>query len=274
MRGWPEEMWGSRRVRYADAPPVTHHATFEVDDAVLDKAGLTRASLADEIGERRWYHNFDFGDGVVTPGREAQDAKLTALELPDVTGKTVIDIGAYDGYYSFECEKQGAARVVASDHWSWTWPGEDARRNFDLVHSILDSKVEPLLCPVEQLNGEEHGTFDLTLFLGVLYHAPDMLGYLRAVRSVTSGMLVLETLVDGLEIDRPAAIFYPPGAIPGDDSNHWGPNPACVEEMLLKVGFSRVERRSLWLRNQLADLGAKKPSKHLADGRMIFHAWV
>jgi tRNA (mo5U34)-methyltransferase len=142
------------------------------------------------------------------------------------------------------------------------------------VSTVLDSRVEPLEVPVLDLNPADHGTFDVTLFLGVLYHAPDMLGYLAAARSVTSGMLVLETLVDGLDLDQPAAICYPPGTIPGDDSNHWGPNPACVEAMLRRVGFARVERRSLWDRNTLTALGARQASRRLRDGRMVFHAYV
>lgn len=268
-------MLGRRKDPYATpAVPTSRREPFELDEAVLEKAGFSRASLAEEVAERSWFHVFDFGDGFTTPGRDVTEPKLAALELPDLTGKSVIDIGAYDGYFSFECERRGAARVVANDHWSWTWPGEDARRNVELVRTILDSSVEPLEVPVEELDGAQHGTFDVTLFLGVLYHAPDMLGYLQAVRSVTADMLVLETLVDALDFDRPAAVCYPPGTIPNDDSNHWGPNPDCVEAMLRRAGFSRVERRSLWDRNTLAMLGAREPSRRLTDGRMVFHAWV
>jgi tRNA (mo5U34)-methyltransferase len=266
---------GRRKQPYAEPPvPTGEHEPFVLDDDVLDKAGFTRESLADELATRSWFHTFDFGDGLRTSGRDATETKLAALELPDLTGRSVIDIGAYDGYFSFECERRGASRVVANDHWAWTWPGEDARRNFDLVATVLDSQVEPLAVPVEDLNGTEHGTYDVTLFLGVLYHAPDMLGYLATARSLTSDMLVLETLVDALDIDRPAAICYPPGAIPGDDSNHWGPNPGCVEAMLERAGFSRVERRSLWHRNTLAELGVRPRSGRVTDGRMVFHAWV
>jgi tRNA (mo5U34)-methyltransferase len=268
-------MLGRRKDPYAEPPvPTGGSEPFELDDAVLEKAGFSRSSLADEFGTRSWFHVFDFGDGLVTPGRDVTEAKLAALELPDLTGRSVIDIGAYDGYFSFECERRGAARVVANDEPVWVSPIEDARRNFDLVRTILESNVEPLEVPVTGLNGDEHGTFDVTLFLGVLYHAPDMLAYLRAVRSVTADMLVLETLVDGLDVARPAAVFYPTGTFPHDDSNHWGPNPACVEAMLRRVGFTRIERRSLWWRDPLPGLGTGKGPGRLTYGRMVFHAWV
>jgi tRNA (mo5U34)-methyltransferase len=248
------------RQRPASAPALDE--PFELDDGRLAELGFTRESLAEEIGRRSWFHSFDFGGGLGTPGRDVTRRKLVALDLPDLRGRSVIDIGAYDGFFSFEADRRGASRVVACDHWAWTWPGEDARRNFDLVHTILESNVESLQIPAEHLHGDHHGTYDVTLFLGVLYHAPDMLQYLRAVRSVTSGMLVLETVVDALDVNRPMAAFYPRGTFPGDDSNHWGPNPACVEEMLHRVGFDRVERHRLWIRASRR------------RGRMVFHAWV
>jgi tRNA (mo5U34)-methyltransferase len=241
--------------RFVDEP-------FQLDDGRLAALGFTRESLAEEINRRSWFHSFDFGAGLLTPGRDVTRRKLAAIELPDLRSRSVIDIGAYDGFFSFEAERRGARRVVANDHWAWTWPGEDARRNFELVHAILDSRVESLEVPAQHLDGAQHGTYDVTLFLGVLYHAPDMLQYLRAVRSVTDEMLVLETVVDALDVSRPMAAFYPRGTFPGDDSNHWGPNPACVEEMLHRVGFTRVERGGLWIRASRT------------RGRMVFRAWV
>ena len=185
----------------------------------------------------------------------------------------MLDVGTFDGYFAFECERRGAARVVGNDHWVWIWPGGHARGNFELVRALLDSRVEMLDAPVEVLDGDVHGTFDVTLFLGVLYHAPDMLGYLRHVRSVTSGLLVLETLVDALDVERPTAVFYPPGSIPGDDSNHWGPNPACVEAMLHRAGFTHVERKSLWFPDALGTRRGRRSSRRPTNGRMVFHAW-
>jgi tRNA (mo5U34)-methyltransferase len=186
----------------------------------------------------------------------------------------VIDIGAFDGFFTFAAEQRGAAPVVAADHWVWKWPDVDARRNFELLHRVLDSKAEMQIVPVEEMSAEGNGTFDVVLFLGVLYHAPDMLRYLRAVRAVTSDMLVLETLVDCLDIERPVAAFYPPGAFAGDDSNHWGPNPACVEALLNRAGFTRVERKSLWWSDVRSKPAKRRRGNKATNGRMVFHAWV
>src|SRR4051812_14133987 len=64
-----------------------------------------------------WYHAIDLGHGVVTPGTRGWD--FESLQVPSLEGKTVLDIGAWDGYFSFEAERGGAARVVALDHYVW-----------------------------------------------------------------------------------------------------------------------------------------------------------
>ena len=57
-----------------------------------------------------WHHSIDLGDGVVTPGlkgHQYHDAELELLHLPDLEGKSVLDIGTWDGFYAFEA---GTAR--------------------------------------------------------------------------------------------------------------------------------------------------------------------
>ncbi|MBO0727857.1 MAG: DUF1698 domain-containing protein [Acidimicrobiaceae bacterium] len=242
----------------------------------MDPKGMSSDELVKEIGTRKWFHTFDFGNGITTPGVDPTGAKLEALRLPDLKGKSVIDIGAFDGFFSFECERRGASRVVANDHWVWNWPGEDARRNIDLFRKVLDSRIEVLDLPVEDLNPETAGTYDVVLFLGVLYHAPDPIRYLRNVLSITKELAVVETLVDLLDIKQPAAAFYGE-AFNDDASNHWGPNRLAVEAMLKKVGFGRVEYMGIWHKNTRQELDPRAPRPRLGQvlsGRMVFHAYT
>jgi hypothetical protein len=56
-----------------------------------------------------WWHSIDLGHGVVTNGFKSVEVlkrELKALRLPDLRGKTVLDIGAYDGFFSFEAERR------------------------------------------------------------------------------------------------------------------------------------------------------------------------
>src|SRR5262245_24283763 len=69
-----------------------------------------------------WYHSIELAPGIITPGRrpiEAWQKQLLDMRLPDLHNKSVLDIGAYDGFFSFAAERAGAARVVALDHYAW-----------------------------------------------------------------------------------------------------------------------------------------------------------
>jgi tRNA (mo5U34)-methyltransferase len=244
------------------------------------------ADLREQVSARTWFHTIDLGDGILTPGQKDTPTEVAYLHLPaDLAGRTVLDIGAYDGFYSFEAERRGAKRVLAADHLAWNWPGSDARGNFDLAHRVLGSSVETVEITVEEISPETVGSaFDVVLFLGVLYHAPDPLGYLSRVRSVTSGLAIIETVVDLLDVPIPAAAYYQGESMNGDASNHFGPNRLAVEAMLLDVGFSRVEAFEPWTvskdygvyagaRGSIRDRLARR-MRPPRSGRMVFHAHV
>ena len=98
------------------------------------KAGHNKAELkqmAESVGY--WWHSIDLGQGVVTKGAKTPETlqyELESLRLPDLRGKTVLDIGAWDGFFSFEAERRGARHVVALDHDVWTtWPGKERIRH-------------------------------------------------------------------------------------------------------------------------------------------------
>jgi tRNA (mo5U34)-methyltransferase len=237
---------------------------------------MTPEDLKKEIDSRKWFHIMDVGQGIMTPGVDPTAAKLEALDLPDVRGKSVIDVGAYDGFFSFECERRGAKRVVASDHWTWNWPGDDSRRNIELLCKVFDSRIEMLDIPVEDIGPQTAGTYDVVLFLGVLYHAPDPIRYLRNMLSITKEVMVLETLVDLLDVKQPAAAFYGGDAFNNDASLHWGPNRLAVEAMLKKVGFAEVEYKTMWHTNTRQEQDPTAPRGapgEFLSGRMVFHAY-
>lgn len=250
-------------------------------------SALTPDELRREVASRTWFHTIDLGNGVLTPGQKDTPNEVNVFEIPDdLTGKTVLDIGAYDGFYSFEAERRGAARVVAADSWTWNWPGSDARRNFDLAHEVLGSRVEPVVVSVEELTPERvGGVFDVVLFLGVLYHAPDPIGYLRNVRSVTGELAIVETAVDLLDIPVPAAAYYPGALLNNDGSNHFGPNPLAVEGMMATAGFSSVVQFPAWSTNSAWALEhafdvrpprrwspwRRRAPAPVRSGRMVFH---
>lgn len=126
---------------------------------------------------------------------------------------TVLDVGSWDGYYSFKAEQRGAKRILATD--SLVWNGVEAthghvsKEGFDLAKKILRSKVQEKKIDVLEISPAKIGQFDLVLFLGVLYHMKYPLLALEKVASVTKKQLILETHTDMRDCQLPAAVFYP-----------------------------------------------------------------
>jgi tRNA (mo5U34)-methyltransferase len=200
-----------------------------------------RESLQERVQQIRWFHVIDLGDGIITPGLEKTTAeKLDYIGLPDsLAGKTVLDVGAWDGFFSFEAERRGARRVLATD--SLMWNLETGRAGFDTAREALRSHVESLNVDVMDLSPDTvGGTFDVVLFLGVLYHMRDPMLALERVASVTGERLIIETQMDMLQTLRPAMAFYPTDELNGDPSNWVGPNLLAVDGMLRAVGFREV----------------------------------
>jgi tRNA (mo5U34)-methyltransferase len=203
--------------------------------------------LRREIQAVHWFHQIDLGNGIVTPGHDESAVKLKRIGLPaDLRGKTVLDVGAWDGFFSFEAERRGAARVVAIDPNAWRAPvGPDnpwsGQEGFKLARRVLGSVVEDVDVGLEELSPERIGMFDCVLFLGVFYHLPDPLLILERVCTVVSERLILETHADLLWMRRPAMVFYPGRELSGTHSNWWGPNLGLLKELLHANGFERVE---------------------------------
>jgi tRNA (mo5U34)-methyltransferase len=238
-----------------------------------------RTLLTQQINQIKWYHSLDFGHGLITPGYDNSAKKLERLKLPSsLAGKTVLDIGAWDGFFSFEAERRGAKRVLATDFFAWNDPG---KHGFDLAKSYFNSRVEEMTIDVLDLSPDRVGQWDIVLFLGVLYHMRHPLLALEKAASVTQDMIIIETVVDMLAHKRPAIAFYPSGELGNDATNWSGPNPAAVVAMLKVVGFRKVEivsgLRSLLFRVSKAAWYKYKRGdpfwSHAQTDRIVIHAW-
>src|SRR5437764_2614934 len=90
-----------------------------------------------ELNRLGWYHSIELPDGRVIQGFQSPEHMRTRLAQfpipPDLTGKRVLDIGAWDGWFSFEMEKRGA-EVVAVDSAEHT--------RFLVARDLLGSRVE------------------------------------------------------------------------------------------------------------------------------------
>jgi tRNA (mo5U34)-methyltransferase len=194
-----------------------------------------------------WWHHLDLGQGIITPGHQGTTTMdgtaetLERLHLPDdLTGKTVLDVGAWDGAFSFAAEKRGANRVLATDHYVW----HDERFGMDgflTARELLGSKVQHKDIDVFDISPETVGVFDITLFLGVLYHLRNPLLALDRMAAVTRELIIVETHVVRTNEDHlPLMRFYEGAELNGDPTNWWGPNLLCLEQMVRSAGFREV----------------------------------
>lgn len=245
-----------------------------------------------------WWHSIDMGDGVVSPGRRdlhGMRQKWDAMKLPDnaLQGKTVLDIGAWDGYFSFEAERQGASRVVALDRYVYQLDlGHSAdygrmlaggaietlripgfysphklptKRGFDTAHMLLQSKVELVLDDLMTVDPVAIGAFDVAFYLGGLYHMADPLGALRRLALLTRGLAVIETAgIDTPDIEAAMFEFYGASELNNDGSNWWAPNGPGLVAMCKAAGFKDAK---IVARSGLSEMRGYRRN------RLFAHAW-
>src|ERR1700712_3578633 len=97
-------------------------------------AFASRDALRRRVADIEWWHTMDLGDGIVTPGASKSAETLPRLQMPaNLAGRTVLDVGAWDGFFSFEAERRGASRVVATDSFCWSGSGWGTKAGFELA---------------------------------------------------------------------------------------------------------------------------------------------
>lgn len=238
--------------------------------------------LAERVNALPWYHRIDLGNGLTTPGVVENARVLPRLGLPDsLHGRTVLDIGAWDGFYSFEAARRDAERVLATDSFSWDGRGWGSKKSFELARSALEleDRVDDLTIDGMDISPESlGGTFDVVLHLGVLYHLRDPFTALERAASVCDEMLVLETETAVNFLPYGAARFYYNSDLNGDDTNWYQYNVRALKGMLSELGFSSVEvtyRHPLYRRVARGILEKKAGRSFRAvarSARVVIHA--
>lgn len=197
----------------------------------------------EQVSEMRaihWFHRIRLDAATVTPGdcpHTAEDATARFGLPADLTGKTVLDIGVWDGLFSFEAERRGA-RVTAMDtipERGGNWGGT---AGFDFARRLLGSQVEFRCASVHDLDPAVHGQFDYGFFFGVLYHLTDPYDALRRVLSVTRDTCLIETAISLHRDALTSPIWeFRPGN-DNDPTNYWYPTVSGLAAMLRSVGFA------------------------------------
>src|SRR4051794_14178111 len=198
-----------------------------------------------QLSDKGFWHSFELPDGSRIEGvhdLDAQKRRIAQFPIPqDLRGKRVLDVGAWDGWFSFEMERRGA-EVVAIDRW------ENPR--FYEIRRLLGSKVDYRELDVYDLRPDEIGMFDIVLFLGVLYHVKHPLLALERVCSVTRDMAIVESFVLHEPGDRKILEFFEHDELGGEFDCWFGPTVSALAALCRTAGFARVEV------NNVQDYGA------------------
>ncbi len=197
--------------------------------------------------EKGWWHSFELPDGTLIEGPNSvagQQARIGQFPIPEnLTGKRVLDIGAWDGWFSFEMERRGA-EVVAIDNWD--------NPRFREMHAMLNSRVEYRQLDMYDLTPDRIGRFDIVLFMGVLYHLKHPLLALERVCALTTDLACVDSFVlqekhrPGEGVDRrPIMEFYETDEMGGQTDNWCGPTLPCLLAFCRAAGFARVDLRGI-----------------------------
>lgn len=203
---------------------------------------MTEAEIREGVGKFRWWGSINLGHGIVTPGVRPANA-WDLYRLPkSMVGLRVLDVGANDGYFSFEAERRGAKEVVAIDLWEHPDKGTcgGGWDRFLFAKQALNSNVYGREMSVYDLPYHPI-LFDAVLFMQVFYHLQHPFLAMQKLGALCKSWMALETIVDSENTKEPAMTFYPGSEIQNDASNWWGPNPACVEAMAKSVGFKTCQ---------------------------------
>jgi tRNA (mo5U34)-methyltransferase len=195
------------------------------------------------LAETGLFHSFRLPDGRLLRGAmdiELLEERLASFGLPeDLKGKRVLDIGPWDGYYTFEMERRGA-QVVAIDRVDLN--------TFRELHRALNSQASYLRLDVYELDPAEIGTFDIVLCLGVLYHLKHPLLALEKICAVTRHVCIIDTFVidgeawqQGVRPPLPYVEFYETDELAGQVDNWSGPTVTAVEALIRAAGFAQAD---------------------------------
>ena len=198
-----------------------------------------------------WFHTFALAPGIYTRGIARDHGyRLPVLDADRFAGRSVLDVGAFDGFYSFLAEARGARRVFAVDNEQYVdWVRArfgitlQGGAGFRAIAELVGSRVEYRSMDAVDVN-ELAERFDVVLCFGILHRVTDPIRLLLALADVLApgGEVVLETYGSDLPANSPAIEVHEPGDVYArDDFVYWGFSAEGLRRLARLVGLAEVE---------------------------------
>lgn len=144
----------------------------------------------------------------------------------DLTGKSFIDIGCWEGEFCKQAVRRGATQVV----------GIDMCTSPQLKQNIKEHKFDFIQMDIQSEKFLTLPRFDIVSFCGVLYHLENPISALYRIRTICRQKLYIESLISLKHQDSSMMEFFP-----GMPSRWWAPNQKCMEDMLRVTGFGDIK---------------------------------
>jgi tRNA (mo5U34)-methyltransferase len=230
-------------------PETTSAERIVADLNPIGAPGPDALSVCDSVP--LWFHTFNLSPGVYTPGIARDHGyRMSVLDRERFAGKSVLDVGAFDGFYSFLAESLGAQRVVAVDNEQYVdWVrgrfGVELERaaGFQAIAELSSSQVAYQQMDAMDVRDLQE-RFDVALCFGILHRVTDPIALLSALAAVLEpgGHIVLETYGSRLESDSPALEVHQPSDVYArDDFVYWGFGPEALRRLARISGLGEVE---------------------------------
>jgi tRNA (mo5U34)-methyltransferase len=197
-----------------------------------------------------WFHTFCLATGIYTPGIARDHGyRMDVVGGQRFANASVLDVGAFDGFYSFLAEARGARRVVAVDNEQYVdWVRGrfglelEGGAGFRAIADLTSSKVayQRMDAMDVQTLGER---FDVVLCFGILHRVTDPIALLSALAAVLEpgGHIVLETYGSRLSPDSPALEVHEASDVYArDDFVYWGFGPEALRRLGRIAGLGEV----------------------------------
>jgi tRNA (mo5U34)-methyltransferase len=199
------------------------------------------------------FQKWELFPGYLTPGEKDVAEHMKRLAVPEsLSGKRVLDIAPWNGFFSFECARRGAAEVVSLG------PDDPDQTGYNKVRDLLEiDNCHYVRASVYDLSPDAHGSFDVVLFLGLIYHLRHPLLALDRIYDVASDRLFTDSpIIDNTVFDKTVSeqvrndilttgaalhqlplAYFTKGSETGDLFNWFMPNSRAFRDFVESSGF-------------------------------------
>lgn len=239
------------------------------------------------LSDGYWYHTFEI-NGITTPGVYDFRKVIKSINFPSMQGKTVLDVGCSDGFFSSYFEAMGAHKVVGLDInkydgskaidnlerydeiykkkyariYDYDFLKEDYEslglqdnNKFNVVKSLLNLKMVYLEGSVYDLSG--CGRFDIVFCGSLIEHLRDPITAIEQLKSVANDYVIIDLSSCMHQVfDVPRVNFM---RYSGGGGSFYNFSAYAFKRLLENMGFAEVVVKN---RYKILDKNTRRITRH------------